>query len=114
MEILETIDSINFTTLFILFIGLKFTIETYLKYRNINSIKFMQMAIEYEAARQVELIENGKEIDQETRLFDTKKTTDAPMEADMKTIIDPKYEPYKKPDNKDNQEAGSINKTIKI
>ena len=31
----------------------------------------------------------------------------------MKTIIDPKYEPYKKPDNKDNQEAGSINKTIK-
>ena len=32
----------------------------------------------------------------------------------MKTIIDPKYEPYKKPDNKDNQEAGSINKTIKI
>ena len=23
----------------------------------------------------------------------------------MKTIIDPKYEPYKKPDNKDNQEA---------
>ena len=39
MEILNTIESINFTTLFILFIGLKFTIETYLKYRNINSIK---------------------------------------------------------------------------
>ena len=39
MEILETIDSINFTTLFIIFIGLKFTIETYLKNRNINSIK---------------------------------------------------------------------------
>ena len=36
------------------------------------------------------------------------------MEAAMKTIIDPTYEPYKKPDNKDNQEAGSINKTIKI
>ena len=48
------------------------------------------------------------------KLFDTKKATDAPMEAEMKTIIDPKYEPYKKPDNKDNQEAGSINKTIKI
>ena len=32
----------------------------------------------------------------------------------MKTIIDPKYEPYKKPDNKDNQEAGSINKTITV
>ena len=36
------------------------------------------------------------------------------MEAEMKTIIDPKYEPYKKPDNKDSQEAGSINKTNKI
>ena len=48
------------------------------------------------------------------KLFDTKKATDAPMEAEMKTIIDPKYEPYKKPDNKDNQEAGSINKIIKI
>ena len=36
------------------------------------------------------------------------------MEAEIKTIIDPKYEPYKKPDNKDNQEAGRINKTIKI
>ena len=36
------------------------------------------------------------------------------MEAEMKTIIEPKYEPYKKPDNKDNQESESINKTIKI
>ena len=48
------------------------------------------------------------------KLFDTKNATDAPMEAEIKTIIDPKYEPYKKPDNRDNQEAGSINKTIKI
>ncbi len=48
------------------------------------------------------------------KLFDIKKATDAPMKAEMKTIIDPKYEPYKKPDNKDNQEAGSISKTINI
>ena len=34
----------------------------------------MEMAIEYEANRQVDLIEEGKKIDQETRLFDTKKT----------------------------------------
>jgi len=39
--------------------------------KNVNSIKFMQMAIIYEANRQVDLIEEGKEIDQETRLFDT-------------------------------------------
>ena len=36
------------------------------------------------------------------------------MEAEIKTIIDPKYEPYKKPENKDNQEAGSNNKTMQI
>ena len=36
------------------------------------------------------------------------------MEAEIKTIIDPKYEPYKKPDNKDSQDAGSINKAMKI
>ena len=41
--------------------------------KNVNSIKFMQMAIDYEANRQVDLLEDGKLIDQETRLFDTKK-----------------------------------------
>lgn len=41
--------------------------------KNVNSIKFIQQAIEYEARRQVELIENGKEIIQETRLFDPNK-----------------------------------------
>ena len=41
--------------------------------KNVNSIKFMQMAIEYEANRQAELLEEGNLIDQETRLFDTKK-----------------------------------------
>ena len=41
--------------------------------KNVNSIKFMQMAINYEANRQVDLIEDGKTIDQETRLFDVKK-----------------------------------------
>ena len=41
--------------------------------KNVNSIKFMQQAIEYEAKRQVKIIEEGGKIDQETRLFDTKK-----------------------------------------
>ncbi len=36
------------------------------------------------------------------------------MEAEIKTINDPKYEPYKKPANKDSKEDGSTNKTIKI
>ena len=33
----------------------------------------MQMAIDYESKRQVELLEANKTIDQETRLYDTKK-----------------------------------------
>ena len=41
--------------------------------KNVNSIKFMQQAIEYEAKRQIEIIEEGGVINQETRLFDTKK-----------------------------------------
>jgi aspartyl-tRNA(Asn)/glutamyl-tRNA(Gln) amidotransferase subunit B len=49
--------------------------------KNVNSIKFMQMAIEYEANRQVDLIEDGKSIDQETRLFDTKKNETRSMRS---------------------------------
>ena len=41
----------------------------------------MQMAIDYEANRQVDLIEEGKLIDQETRLFDTKKNETRSMRS---------------------------------
>ena len=41
--------------------------------KNVNSIKFMQMAIDYEANRQVDILEAGGSVNQETRLFDTKK-----------------------------------------
>jgi len=49
--------------------------------KNVNSIKFMQMAIDYEANRQVDLIEKGHKIDQETRLFDAKKNETRPMRS---------------------------------
>jgi len=49
--------------------------------KNVNSIKFMQMAIIYEANRQIDLIEAGKTIDQETRLFDTKKNETRSMRS---------------------------------
>ncbi len=49
--------------------------------KNVNSIKFMQMAIEFEANRQVDLIEDGQSIDQETRLFDTKKNETRSMRS---------------------------------
>ena len=49
--------------------------------KNVNSIKFMQLAIEYEANRQVDLIEEGQEIDQETRSFDAKKNKTRSMRS---------------------------------
>ena len=49
--------------------------------KNVNSIKFMQMAIDYEANRQAELLEEGGIIDQETRLFDTKKNQTRSMRS---------------------------------
>ena len=39
--------------------------------KNLNSIKFISQAIQYEAERQVEILESGGVINQETRLFDT-------------------------------------------
>ena len=41
--------------------------------KNVNSYRFIQQAIEYEARRQIEIIEDGGKIDQETRLFDPVK-----------------------------------------
>lgn len=39
--------------------------------KNMNSVRFIHQAIEYEARRQIEILEGGGQIDQETRLFDT-------------------------------------------
>lgn len=41
--------------------------------KNVNSIRFVGQAIEYEARRQMAILEDGGEIDQETRLFDSVK-----------------------------------------
>jgi len=41
--------------------------------KNMNSVNFIGQAIEYEARRQIEIIEDGGSIDQETRLFDPNK-----------------------------------------
>jgi aspartyl-tRNA(Asn)/glutamyl-tRNA(Gln) amidotransferase subunit B len=41
--------------------------------KNVNSLRFLRQAIEYEAMRQIEIIEDGGTIDQETRLYDSGK-----------------------------------------
>ncbi|RFB05729.1 Asp-tRNA(Asn)/Glu-tRNA(Gln) amidotransferase subunit GatB [Parvularcula marina] len=40
--------------------------------KNVNSIRYVRQVIDYEARRQIEVLEAGGEIDQETRLFDVK------------------------------------------
>jgi aspartyl-tRNA(Asn)/glutamyl-tRNA(Gln) amidotransferase subunit B len=41
--------------------------------KNVNSIRFMGQAIDYEARRQIGILEDGGTIEQETRLFDARK-----------------------------------------
>jgi aspartyl-tRNA(Asn)/glutamyl-tRNA(Gln) amidotransferase subunit B len=41
--------------------------------KNMNSFRFLRAAIEYEVRRQVELIEGGGQVEQETRLFDPER-----------------------------------------
>jgi aspartyl-tRNA(Asn)/glutamyl-tRNA(Gln) amidotransferase subunit B len=41
--------------------------------KNVNSIRFVGQAIEYEARRQIALVEDGGKVEQETRLFDPNK-----------------------------------------
>ena len=41
--------------------------------KNVNSYRYIQQAIEYEARRQIEILEDGGKITQETRLFDPNK-----------------------------------------
>ena len=49
--------------------------------KNVNSIRYVKQVIDYEARRQIELIEDGGTIDQETRLFDVKSGTTRTMRS---------------------------------
>jgi aspartyl-tRNA(Asn)/glutamyl-tRNA(Gln) amidotransferase subunit B len=48
-------------------------LRTRAEIKNVNSIRFLQQAIEYEARRQVDIYEDGGTVVQETRLFDSTK-----------------------------------------
>ena len=68
--------------------------------KNMNSIKFIQQAIDFEAYRQLELIEDGKVVNQETRLFDNKKQETRSMRSkedahDYRYFPDPDLLPLK-------------------
>jgi aspartyl-tRNA(Asn)/glutamyl-tRNA(Gln) amidotransferase subunit B len=49
--------------------------------KNVNSIRFVMQAIEHEARRQIELIEEGGTVEQETRLFDAGRGVTRPMRS---------------------------------
>ncbi len=49
--------------------------------KNVNSIRFVGQAIDYEARRQVEILEEGGSIKQETRLFDANKNETRSMRS---------------------------------
>ena len=59
--------------------------------KNVNSVRFVMQVIEYEANRQVDVIENGGTVDQETRLFDlntgTTRTMRSKEDAHAKSLI---------------------------
>jgi aspartyl-tRNA(Asn)/glutamyl-tRNA(Gln) amidotransferase subunit B len=49
--------------------------------KNLNSFRFMEQAIEFEARRQIELIEDGGSVRQETRLYDPDKNETRSMRS---------------------------------
>jgi len=49
--------------------------------KNVNSVRYVMQAIEYEARRQVELIEEGGKVAQQTRLFDVGRGITRPMRS---------------------------------
>jgi len=68
--------------------------------KNINSMRFIRQAINYEARRQIDILEAGGEIDQETRLFDNAKGETRTMRSkedahDYRYFPDPDLLPIK-------------------
>ncbi|GLK55175.1 aspartyl-tRNA(Asn)/glutamyl-tRNA(Gln) amidotransferase subunit B [Methylopila capsulata] len=68
--------------------------------KNVNSIRFIGQAIEIEARRQIEILEDGGKIDQETRLFDPTKGETRSMRSkeeahDYRYFPDPDLLPLK-------------------
>jgi aspartyl-tRNA(Asn)/glutamyl-tRNA(Gln) amidotransferase subunit B len=66
--------------------------------KNLNSIRYVMQAIEYEARRQIEIVEEGGTIAQQTRLFDAGRGITRPMRSkeeahDYRYFPDPDLSP---------------------
>ena len=68
--------------------------------KNLNSFRFLERAIEYEVVRQIELIESGEKVIQQTRLYDSDKDETRSMRSkeeafDYRYFPDPDLLPMK-------------------
>lgn len=57
------------------------TLGTKVEIKNLNSFRFVEKALDYEITRQTMMLEQKKEIIQETRLWDEQKNTTSPMRS---------------------------------
>ena len=81
--------------------------------KNINSFKFVENAINYEVSRQVEILESGGAVAQETRLYDPKKNETRSMRSkeeanDYRYFPDPDLLPVEISSEKINQIKSSL------
>ena len=81
--------------------------------KNINSFRFVEKAINHEIARQIEIIENGGSIEEETRLYDAKRNETRSMRSkehanDYRYFPDPDLIPIKISENKINDIKNSL------
>jgi aspartyl-tRNA(Asn)/glutamyl-tRNA(Gln) amidotransferase subunit B len=81
--------------------------------KNLNSFRFMEQAIEFEAARQIEVIEDGGRIEQETRLYDPERNETRSMRSkedaqDYRYFPDPDLLPVVVSEQMLNQIRGSL------
>ena len=81
--------------------------------KNVNSLKAVQQAIDFEVQRQIEIIEDGGEVDQETRLWDPAKMETRSMRSkeeahDYRYFPDPDLLPL----HVSNDQIESIRKTL--
>lgn len=68
------------------------TLGTRCEIKNLNSFRFLERAIEFEARRQIELIEDGGTVVQETRLYDPERDETRPMRS-KEDAMDYRYFP---------------------